>query len=78
MQVIINECCKETVSIDLTDKHFLGRPIKEDKCWFSHNLVGEVETFLKKWQVGLHNKDFINSLVKYIDSYKKNSQKPTS
>lgn len=78
MQVIINECCKETINMDLTDKHFLGRPIKEANCWFSQNLVGEVESFLKKWQIGFHNKDFVNSLVKFIDQYKKNAEKQTS
>jgi hypothetical protein len=48
-------------------KHFLGKPHKELDYWFPQNLVGEVELFLKKHQVGYGNKEFTSSLVKFID-----------
>ena len=37
--------------------------------WFSQNLMGEVEHFLKKEQVGLGSKRFLNNLVKFITKY---------
>jgi hypothetical protein len=40
--------------------------------------VGEVEKFLRKWQIGHHNKDFIDGFVKFIDQYQKGSRKSMS
>ena len=41
MQVIINETCGAKTAADLTDKHYVGKPIKESASWASQNLVGE-------------------------------------
>jgi hypothetical protein len=69
MQAIVNEMCQKRLSTDITDKHFLGKPMKESSMWFPQNLVGEVEFFLKKEQVGNSSKRFINNLVKFISKY---------
>ena len=58
------------VSNELMKKHFLGKPHKELDYWFSQNLVGEVEQFLKKHQIGYGNKDFTCNLIKFIDKIK--------
>jgi len=49
--------------------------MKEMSMWFSQNLVGEVEHFLKKEQVAQGNKKFISNLVKFIDKYTSTSSK---
>jgi hypothetical protein len=61
--------CQNKLTPEFTDKHYLGKPMKENSMWFSQNLVGEVEHFLKKEQIGQGNKKFLNSLVKFIDKY---------
>lgn len=35
--------------------------------WYPQQLVGEVEHFLKKGQVGHGNKEFTANLIKFID-----------
>jgi hypothetical protein len=44
------------VSGELMRKHFLGKPHREMEFWYPQQLVGEVEHFLKKSQVGYGNK----------------------
>ena len=44
------------VSGELMKKHFLGKPHKEMDYWYPQHLVGEVEHFLKKSQVGYGNR----------------------
>lgn len=63
------------VSNELMKKHFLGKPHKELDYWFPQNVVGEVEFFLKKHQIGYGNKDFTSSLVKFIDKISEKSSK---
>lgn len=63
------------VSSELMRKHFLGKPHKELDHWFPQNLVGEVELFLKKHQVGYGNKEFTSNLVKLIDKISEKSTK---
>jgi hypothetical protein len=48
-------------------KHFLGKPHREMEYWYPQQLVGEVEHFLKKSQVGHGNKEFTASLIKFIE-----------
>lgn len=69
MQEIINQMCQNKIAPEFTDKHYLGKPMKENSMWFSQNLIGEVEHFLKKEQVGHANKKFTNNLIKFIDKY---------
>lgn len=40
--------------------------------------MGETECFLRKWQIGHHNKEFIDDLVKFIDQYQKGACKSMS
>ena len=61
--------CQNKLTTEFTDKHYLGKPLKESSMWFSQNLVGEVEHFLKKEQVGQGNKKLLSNLVKFIDKY---------
>lgn len=61
--------CQQRLNTDVTDKHYLGKPLKEASMWFSQNLVGEVEHFLKKEQMAQGNKKFFNNLVKFICKY---------
>lgn len=75
MQVIINECCNERVKTNLTDKHYVGKPLRESSTWVSQNLIGEVEVFLKKEQIGYGNKEFLNNLVKFINKFNKEKKK---
>ena len=44
------------ISSELMKKHFLGKPYRELDMWCSQNLVGEVEHFIKKSQVGHGNR----------------------
>ena len=67
MQSIVNDMCQKRISTEFSDKHYLGKPMKEASMWFSQNLVGEVEHFLKKEQVAQGNKKFLNNLVKFIN-----------
>lgn len=70
MQVVINEMCNfEKEQINLSDKHYLGKPLREAINWFPQNLIGEVENFLKKQQIAQGNKSFLNNLVKFISKY---------
>lgn len=70
MQVVINQIChSEKQEINLSDKHYLGKPLKQASNWFHQNLVGQVEHFLKKEQVLQGNKLFLNNLVKFISKY---------
>ena len=83
MQVVINEMCHfEKEQINLSDKHYLGRPLKQASSWFPQNLVGEVQHFLKKQQIAQGNRSFLNNLVKFISKYtasvSKNSTTTTS
>ena len=55
------------LSGELMKKHFVGKPYKEMDYWCSQQLVGEVEHFLKKSQVGHGNKEFTNNLIKFIE-----------
>jgi hypothetical protein len=48
-------------------KHFLGKPHRELENWYPHQLVGEVDHFLKKHQLGYGNKEFTSNLVKFIE-----------
>ena len=67
MQSIVNDMCQKRISTEFSDKHYLGKPMKEASMWFPQNLVGEVEHFLKKEQVAQGNKKFLNNLVKFIN-----------
>ena len=55
------------VSGELMKRHFLGKPHKEMDYWYPQQLVGEVDLFLKKNQVGYGNKDFTSNLVKFVE-----------
>lgn len=55
-------------------KHFLGKPHREMEFWYPQQLVGEVEHFLKKNQVGHGNKDFTANLIKFIDKIQEKSK----
>jgi len=35
MQTIIFEWCNDNKKFDVKNKHYLGKPYKEGKCWFS-------------------------------------------
>ena len=52
---------------ELMKKHFLGKPHREMDFWYPQQLVGEVQHFLKKAQVGHGNKEFTTNLIKFID-----------
>ena len=65
--------CQKKISTDFTDKHYLGKPLKEASMWFPQNLVGELEHFLKKEQVAQGNKKFLNNLVKFVSKYHSSS-----
>ena len=59
-------------------KHYLGKPHKEHECWFSQNLVEDVECFMKKNH--MHgNKELLLSMItfvkKQVDETKKKIQK---
>lgn len=56
-------------------KHFLGKPHKEIEFWYPQQLVGEVQHFLKKSQVGYGNKQFTVNLVKFIEKINEKSVK---
>jgi hypothetical protein len=69
MHIILNEYSEKQASKKIENKHFLGKPYKEHQCWFSQNLVGEVEHFLRKEQIAQGNKEFLANLVKFIDHH---------
>ena len=57
--------------------HFLGRPERESDMWFQQDIIGETEHFLKKWQLG-GNKDYVDSMVKFIQKQLKRTAKETT
>ena len=71
MHIILNEYTEKPTSKKIENKHYLGKPYKENQCWFPQNLIGEVELFLKKEQLAQGNKKFLDNFVKFIDSYSK-------
>lgn len=52
----------------------MGKPSREHECWFSQNVVEDVENFLRKHQ--LHsNKELALSLVSFVSRHIEEAKK---
>lgn len=56
----------------------MGKVSKEHECWFSEELIIEVEKLLKKCKIGstMHGpKELLNILVKFVNKFSEEEKK---